>query len=72
MGYLAIEKPRKTAVHGRGDLSADAVGAVGLELDPNDRPRRHANIVGWPPDKPERKMLALELSKVAELILRSG
>ena len=72
IGYLAIEKRYNKTVHGRGDLSAHTINDVGLRVAPDDRPRRHANIVGWPSDKPEQKLLALELSKTAELVLKNG
>lgn len=38
-------------VHGWGVFEARSVLSVGLHLQPDDVPPRHANIVGWPQEK---------------------
>lgn len=58
-------------LHGRGDITASIVQAQGLHIDPDDSPRRHANIIWWPEDKPKRLEIAQELAASATLILRS-
>src|ERR1041384_4325514 len=34
----------------RAEVVAERVYAIGLELEPDDKPEFHANITGWPPD----------------------
>ena len=57
-------------LHGRADVTVQEVLGTGLDLDPDNDPLRHANIVGWPNTKPERKLVALKLAEVARLVLR--
>ena len=57
-------------VHGRADVTVQEVLGVGLYLDPDNDPPRHANIVGWPGTKPERKLVALKLAEAARLVVR--
>lgn len=70
LGQKHVERPTGRDLHGRAELAASAVDGCGLDVDPDDRPRRHANLVGWPTDKAERKQIALELAAAARLILR--
>lgn len=48
-------------------IKAKFVYGIGLIIDPNNKPYRHANIVNWPNDKYERKDLALALMQHAVL-----
>ena len=52
------------------DLIAIIITSVGAEViaDPKPHPL-HANIVGWPSDKDERKMLAIEIANKANLVI---
>ena len=50
---------------------ATTVRETGLTIDPDNDPPRHANILGWPEEKSEQKLIALELSESAKLKLRS-
>lgn len=61
--------PNRT-LYGRGELDVEDVTNVGLEVAPTEEPIRHADIVGWPENKPERKSLAMELEATATLHLR--
>ena len=53
----------------RGDVIEQRVLQVGLDVEPAPTPDnpRHANIVGWPTEKDEQKLLALELARFASL-----
>ncbi len=55
---------------GWADIVAEKVTEHDLrvEADPTPHPR-HANIVGWPDDKSEKKMIAVELASDAQLHL---
>jgi len=35
--------------HGRGEIQAEKVRTIGLDLVPKEPPPRHADIVNWPP-----------------------
>ena len=52
-------------------MIAVTVQEVGLKIDADNDPPRHANIVGWPKEKSARKLMALESSERATLKLRS-
>jgi hypothetical protein len=58
----------------RAELLAERVYAAGLELEPDNKPEFHANIVGWPPDatKDKQKLLALELASGSVLKMHSA
>lgn len=54
--------------HGRADVKVEDVNSVGLFVEPTPMPRNHANIKGWPIDKPSQKQLAIDLAKKAGFI----
>lgn len=65
-----IVKDTPRTLHGRADVETKQVLAQKLEVVPqpvSDNPN-HANIVGWPVEKNERKMRALELAKVTRFV----
>ena len=55
------------SLHARADFMADVAISKGLQIIPDKWPTRHANIVGWPEEKPKRKEIALELAANAHL-----
>jgi hypothetical protein len=63
IGRQRVEGTR--TLHGWGVFEASAVLDVGLRLDPDDVPPRHANIVGWPDEKDANWAIAQELSALA-------
>jgi hypothetical protein len=65
-----VGRQRNKTLLGRGDIKAVAVHEVGLAIDPNDVPPRHANIIGWPDDDSAIKLTAIELAQRAELSLK--
>jgi len=59
------KQPHKT-MKGRADLEASYVYEQNLCFDPNGDPHpRHANIVGWPNEKPEQLLKAIKLAERA-------
>ena len=63
--------PPKKNLRGFADIKASAVYEKNLDVDPDNNPPRHADIVGWPQEKSERKLIAQELAARATLRLRS-
>jgi len=61
---------QKRTLHGRAEITPLIVNNVGLNLVSDDKPRRHANIVGWPSEKDEQKMYATELASKSTLKLK--
>lgn len=66
----AMPQPKKN-LHGFADIKASAVCEKNLDVDPDDNPPRHADIVGWPQEKSECNLIAQELAASAILRLRS-
>lgn len=56
-------------LHGTGTLRAKAVIEMGLAIDANNRPPRHANIIGWDNKKERQKLQAAKLASRAQLLL---
>ncbi|HET7231055.1 MAG TPA: hypothetical protein VFJ16_13675 [Longimicrobium sp.] len=63
---------REKTLHARADVTVWKVQEVGLSLDPDDTPPRHANIRGWPSDKAEQLSIAQQLAASAVLQLPHG
>ncbi|WP_420263729.1 hypothetical protein [Candidatus Magnetominusculus dajiuhuensis] len=61
---------RERTLLARADIKVSNVNDSGLDVDANDDPPRHANIVGWPEEKSEIKLKAIELADRAQLHLR--
>lgn len=57
-------------LHGRADVAVQQVVDVGLQVVPDNTPRRHANITGWPTEKSKKMSLAQELAAAASLVLQ--
>lgn len=65
-----MSTPTKS-LYGRADILASLVENNGLRVEPDNNPPRHADIIGWPQDRGERKSIAQKLAAGATLILRS-
>jgi hypothetical protein len=52
-------------LHGRADLVAEQVTAIGLRLDADSRFRRHVDIVGWADQKAGQKLQAQKLARAS-------
>jgi len=66
----AIGIERKLTLLARADIRVASVTKTGLEIDVDDIPPRHANIVGWPDEDSEIKLKAMELAENAQLHLK--
>jgi len=64
----AMPKPRE--LRGIADVKALKVQENGLEIEPDNIPPRHANIIGWPEEKEKQKMIAQGLAAEATLVLK--
>lgn len=51
-------------------MAVQQVVDVGLQVVPDNTPRRHANITGWPTEKSKKMSLAQELAAAASLVLQ--
>jgi hypothetical protein len=60
----------KASLHGRADLLAQDVQAVGLRPVRDDQPPRHVVIVGWTDDKVQQKQKAQLLAAAAAFVPR--
>ena len=47
---------------GRAEITAANVRQQKLDVRPNEPPRNHADIVGWPSEKPAQMLYAIELA----------
>lgn len=57
-------------LYGSADILAQNVKKQSLDIKPTATPKNHANIVGWPKEKPSQKMLAQELAACATFVRR--
>ena len=63
---VVLDKP----LLGRADIIASSVLNQKLRVESDSAPHpRHANIIGWPPDKGEQKEIALVLAAESQLHL---
>ena len=63
----SIATGRNKTLFGWANIKASSIREQPLDViaAPEMENPHHANIVGWPPDKPAQKMLAIELAKKA-------
>lgn len=59
---------RNRPLIGRADFNAADARQQKLDVKPDEPPRNHANIIGWPPEKSSQLALALEMSLRATFI----
>ena len=70
IGCKYVAGPSKRTLHARGDTAAVAITKTGLEIASETTPHPlHANIVNWPSEKDEQKMLAVEIANKATLVM---
>ena len=73
LGELFVERIRKGKLRilGRGDVSSGIVFEQGLRIVASKQPHpRHANVLGWPDDKPQQQMKAVVLAQKSCLFVR--
>jgi len=66
-----IADSRSLTLYGRADIQALEVKKRSLCIQPTSTPKNHANIIGWPVNKPAQKMIAQELAAVASFKSKS-
>lgn len=69
IGRRQVAKVSGRTLHARADLSVSTVFEIGLQVEPDEPPHRHANIQGWPENKPEKMSLAQQLAAGALLVI---
>jgi len=62
-----VAQTSQRGLHARGDVLAKAVFAVDLDIRPDNKPKRHAAIVGWPEQKDRQILLAQRIAAAAQL-----
>ena len=59
-------------LYARGDTTASVITKTGLEIVPETNPHPlYANIVNWPSERDEQKMLVVEIANEAVLVVQS-
>lgn len=69
-GDKEVAQKRNMALLGRADISTYHVLYNRLRIIPDNDPPRHANITGWPEEKSEQKLIAMDLAEKAHLHLK--
>lgn len=67
-----VSTPTGRPLYARADIPALAVFELSLNIYPDEPPPRHANLVGWPPEKHARMSLAQQLAASATLVVIEG
>lgn len=67
LGQSVADK-RALPLYGRADVPVRAIKSRFLDIEPTPEPRNHANITGWPIDKPRQKMIAQQIAAAAEFV----
>jgi hypothetical protein len=67
IGRVIADK-RPGPLYGRADLQAISITRKSLRIVPTPEPKNHANITGWPADKPSQKIIAQEIAAEARFV----
>jgi hypothetical protein len=70
LGDQHVAPFRGKPILGRAELLVHDVKRVGLDIEPDDEPPRHAAIVGWPAEKDAKKIRAMELATTTKYLAR--
>lgn len=71
IGREVVDKRPAATLYGRADLQAISVFKKSLRIEPTPEPKNHANITGWPADKPSQKIIAQALAAEARFVPKS-
>jgi len=63
-----VADQRSLPLYGRADIRARSIRKHRLDIQPTPEPRNHANITGWPKEKPAQKIIAQEIAATATFI----
>ncbi|MBI4745269.1 MAG: hypothetical protein HY786_01680 [Deltaproteobacteria bacterium] len=67
-----VADKRALPLYGRVDIQALTVKIQSLRIEPTPEPKNHANITGWPADKPGQKIIAQEIAATARFVSKGG
>lgn len=67
---VTVARPDRPKLYGRADFSAHSVRIRSLTIRPTAMPRNHANLCGWPTDKPAQKIIAQALAAASTFVAR--
>lgn len=71
LGQQYVADPQQKQIKGKADLLASELREHHLEIIAVTEPHyRHAEIVGWPPDRVRQRLLAVRLAKQSTFSLR--
>lgn len=70
VGEREVAQKSSRTLRARADLSVATVHAKELRAHLDDIPLGHANITGWPEEKSEQKLIAIELAANSYLRLK--
>lgn len=65
LAYVMPYCPPQKKLYGRADVGAEDIASAGLNIEEDNRPPRHANIIGWSSEKDAQKESALLLANAA-------
>jgi hypothetical protein len=69
LGKQYVANPRNKPLLGRVDIFASNVFEKGLKIRPENQPHvLHANIIDWPEEREEQRLIAIELASEANFI----
>lgn len=63
-----VADTRPATLYGRADVQVLHARRQSLRIVPTPEPKNHANVTGWPMDKPAQKIIAQELAAVANYV----
>lgn len=67
--YLGNKHIREKQIKARADFTTPDVVSSELNIDFNNDPERHADIIGWSDFKPKQKEQALKLAEKSKLLV---
>jgi len=71
IGREYVAEPSKRTLYAKGDTTAALITKTGLEIVPETTSHPlHANILNWPTEKHEQKMVAVEIANEATLVVQ--
>ena len=67
---MRVASLRDLRLYGRADVQASNITAEQLTIVPKPIPRNpnHADVIGWPDEKPQQKMKALEIARKSTFV----
>jgi len=70
IGEMVADQRGKT-LYGKADVGVAVIENTGLRVEPDTRPHPlHANIIDWPTEKSEQKLMAMKIADEAALYLK--